>query len=191
MRFSIAALALGATGAMAGVVTETLTEYTTYCPEATSIVHGSHTYSISTPGYITMSHGPYTVTRPISTSTVTECNSCSSTAVVSTPVASAPVASAPAPSAPVVSTPLASSPVASSSTPLIPVVPSVVTSTPLVPTAGSTGVPSVPSSPSSAPSSPSSAVTPSQPAFNAGAMNAATGAGAGLAAILGAVALLL
>lgn len=48
MRFSIAALALGATGAMAGVVTETLTEYTTYCPEATSIVHGSHTYSIST-----------------------------------------------------------------------------------------------------------------------------------------------
>ncbi|KAF9249516.1 hypothetical protein DTO027I6_4396 [Penicillium roqueforti] len=191
MRFSIAALALGATGAMAGVVTETLTEYTTYCPEATSIVHGSHTYSISTPGYITMSHGPYTVTRPISTSTVTECNSCSSTAVVSTPVASAPVASAPAPSAPVVSTPLASSPVASSSTPLIPVVPSVVTSTPLVPTAGSTGVPSVPSSPSSAPSSPSSAVTPSQPAFNTGAMNAATGAGAGLAAILGAVALLL
>ncbi|KAI3247914.1 hypothetical protein DTO012A7_832 [Penicillium roqueforti] len=184
MRFSIAALALGATGAMAGVVTETLTEYTTYCPEATSIVHGSHTYSISTPGYITMSHGPYTVTRPISTSTVTECNSCSSTAVVSTPVASAPVASAPAPSAPVVSTPLASSPVASSSTPLIPVVPSVVTSTPLVPTAGSTGVPSVPSSPSSA-------VTPSQPAFNTGAMNAATGAGAGLAAILGAVALLL
>lgn len=48
MRFSIAALALGAAGAMAGVVTETLTEYTTYCPEATSIVHGSQTYSIST-----------------------------------------------------------------------------------------------------------------------------------------------
>lgn len=48
MRFSIAALALGAAGAMAGVVTETLTEYTTYCPEATSIVHGSKTYSIST-----------------------------------------------------------------------------------------------------------------------------------------------
>lgn len=48
MRFSIAALALGAAGAMAGVVTETLTEYTTYCPEATSIVHGGKTYSIAT-----------------------------------------------------------------------------------------------------------------------------------------------
>ncbi|KAJ5838470.1 uncharacterized protein N7525_003658 [Penicillium rubens] len=133
MRFSIAALTLGAAGAMAGVVTETVTEYTTYCPEATSVVHGSKTYSISTPGYITMSHGPYTVTRPLVTSTVTECNSC------------------------------------------------VATSTPLVPSAGSTGVPSAPSS----------AATPSQPAFNAGAINAATGAGAGLAAVFGAVALLL
>ncbi|CAG8234724.1 unnamed protein product [Penicillium nalgiovense] len=156
MRFSIAALTLGAAGAMAGVVTETLTEYTTYCPEATSVVHGSKTYSISTPGYITMSHGPYTVTRPLVTSTVTECNSCSSTTAVSTPVAS-------------------------NSVPLIPVVPSVATSTPLVPGTGSTGVPSAPPS----------AATPSMPAFNAGAVNAATGAGAGLAAIFGAVALLL
>ncbi|KAJ5187158.1 hypothetical protein N7449_010152 [Penicillium cf. viridicatum] len=156
MRFSIAALALGAAGAMAGVVTETLTEYTTYCPEATSIVHGSQTYSIATPGYITMTHGPYTVTRPISTSTVTECKSCSAAAVTSTPVAA-------------------------SSVPLIPVVPSVATSTPLVPGVGPTGVSS----------SPSSAATPSQPAFNAGAINAATGAGAGLAAVFGAVALLL
>ncbi|CAI7576646.1 unnamed protein product [Penicillium glandicola] len=159
MRFSIAAIALGAVGAMAGVVTETLTEYTTYCPEATSIVHGSHTYSISTPGHITMSHGPYTVTRPLVTSTVVECKSCSSSPAFSTPVAS-------------------------SSVPLIPVVPSVATSTPLVPSAGSTGAASVPSSPSSA-------ATPSQAAFNAGAMNAATGAGAGLAAVFGAVALLL
>ncbi|KAJ5942870.1 hypothetical protein N7516_003038 [Penicillium verrucosum] len=165
MRFSIAALALGAAGAMAGVVTETLTEYTTYCPEATSIVHGGKTYSIATPGHITMTHGPYTVTRPIETSTVTECKSCSTTAVASTPVAS---------------TPATSTPVASSSVPLIPV-PGVATSTPLVPGVGPTGVPS----------SPSSAATPSQPAFNAGAINAATGAGAGLAAVFGAVALLL
>lgn len=48
------------------------------------------------------------------------------------------------------------------------------TSTPLVPSAGPTGSP-----------------VPSQPAYNAGAMNAATGAGAGLAAVFGAVALLL
>ncbi|KAJ9485582.1 hypothetical protein VN97_g7777 [Penicillium thymicola] len=120
MRFSIAALALGAAGAMAGVVTETLTEYTTYCPEATSIVHGGKTYSIATPGHITMTHGPYTVTRPIETSTVTECKSCSTTAVASTPVASTPATSTP--------------------------VPSVATSTPLVPGVGPTGVPSSPSS---------------------------------------------
>ncbi|KXG54696.1 uncharacterized protein PGRI_078400 [Penicillium griseofulvum] len=122
MRFSIAALALAA-GAMANVVTETLTEYTTYCPEATSIVHGSHTYSISTPGVITMSHGPYTVTRPLVTSTVTECKSCSS----SIPASSTPVAS---------STPLISVPG--------------VTSTPLIPGTASTGVPSAPSGPSTA-----------------------------------------
>lgn len=49
------------------------------------------------------------------------------------------------------------------------------TSTPLVPSgAGPTGSP-----------------VPSQPPYNAGAMNAATGAGAGLAAVFGAAALLL
>lgn len=52
MRFSIAALAAGAVGAMAGVTTETVTAYTTYCPEATSVVHGGHTYSISTVGFL-------------------------------------------------------------------------------------------------------------------------------------------
>ncbi|KAJ5542987.1 hypothetical protein N7535_005411 [Penicillium sp. DV-2018c] len=146
MRFSIAALTACAAGAMAGVVTETVTAFTTYCPEATSVVHGSHTYSISTPGHITMSHGPYTVTRPLLSSTVTECHSCSS------------------------------------STPVIPVVPSGATSTPLVPNPAPTGAPT---------GAPSSAPTPSQPAFNAGAVNAATGAGAGLAAVFGVVALLL
>ncbi|KAJ5143152.1 uncharacterized protein N7515_001939 [Penicillium bovifimosum] len=142
MRFSVAAVAACAAGAMAGVVTETVTAFTTYCPEATSVVHGSHTYSISTPGHITMSHGPYTVTRPLLSSTVTECHSCSS------------------------------------STPVIPVVPSGATSTPLAPNPVPTGASSA-------------APTPSQPAFNAGAVNAATGAGAGLAAVFGVVALLL
>ena len=48
MRFSIAALVV-ATGAVASsVTTEVVTAYTTYCPEATSIVHGSQTYSIAT-----------------------------------------------------------------------------------------------------------------------------------------------
>ncbi|OQD90592.1 hypothetical protein PENANT_c001G11827 [Penicillium antarcticum] len=155
MRFSIAALAAAAVGAVAsGITTEVVTAYTTYCPEATSVVHNSQTYSISTPGHITMTNGPFTVTRPLVTSTVTQCKSCSS------------------------STPL----VGSSS---VPVIPSVATSTPLVPNAGATGTPG--SSAGSSAGSPS----PSQPAFNAGAINAATGAGAGLAAVFGAVALLL
>ncbi|KAJ5824464.1 hypothetical protein N7447_006804 [Penicillium robsamsonii] len=117
MRFSIATLALAA-GAMANVVTETVTQYTTYCPEATSVVHGGHTYSISTPGVITMTHGPFTVTRPIVTSSVTECKSCSS------------------------SIPASSTPVIPSSIPLVPV--PGVTSTPLVPGSATTGAPSGP-----------------------------------------------
>lgn len=50
MRFSFAAaVAALAAGAVASdAVTETLTTYTTYCPEATSIVHGGSTYSMST-----------------------------------------------------------------------------------------------------------------------------------------------
>ncbi|KAJ5117086.1 hypothetical protein N7448_004033 [Penicillium atrosanguineum] len=143
MRFSIAVLALAA-GALAADVTETVTQYTTFCPEATTIAHGGHTYSISTPGHITMTNGPYTVTRPLITQTVTQCNSCSSTMVPS-------------------------------STPIVPSAPA---STPLIPSgAGATG--------SSVPSGAAA------PAFNAGAVNAATGAGAGLAAVFGAVALLL
>jgi hypothetical protein len=50
MRFSFAAVvaALAAGVVATDAVTETLTAYTTYCPEATSIVHGGSTYSIST-----------------------------------------------------------------------------------------------------------------------------------------------
>ncbi|KAJ5674906.1 uncharacterized protein N7477_004840 [Penicillium maclennaniae] len=76
MRFSIVALALAA-GALAADVTETVTQYTTYCPEATTISYGSYTYSISTP-------------------TVTQCNSCSSTMVPSsTPIVPSAPASTP------------------------------------------------------------------------------------------------
>jgi len=156
MRFSITsllALAVGATAIEA--VTETVTMYTTYCPEATSIVHSGTTYSISTPGHLTMTGGQYTVTRPLLTSTVVECKKCSS--------------STPLPSTPVVSV----SPSASAT----------LASTPYVPTgAAATGVPGTTAGASPA--------TTSQPAYNAGAVNVA-GAGAGLAAVFGAVALLL
>ncbi|KAJ5234549.1 uncharacterized protein N7469_003717 [Penicillium citrinum] len=160
MRFSVAAAITMAAGAFAGVVTETVTDYTTYCPEATSIVHGGSTYSVPSAGTVTLSNGPYTVTRPLVTQTVTQCNKCTSSAVPTAPAVSS---SAPASSVPVYS------------------------STPLVPSgADATGAPA-PSSPSGAGAS---TPAPSQPAFNAGTMNAA-GAGAGLAAVFGAAALLL
>ncbi|KAJ5232733.1 hypothetical protein N7468_005689 [Penicillium chermesinum] len=149
MRFSLAAVAFAVGAVASQAVTETLTDYTTYCPEATTISYGSHTYSISTPGHITLTNGPYTVTRPLITQTVTQCNKCSSSTPIPTTPVSIPV-SIPAGSA---------------------------TSTPLIPSgAGPTGVPPAASS---------------QPAFNAGAVNAATGAGAGLAAVFGVAALLL
>ncbi|KAL1979558.1 hypothetical protein VTN96DRAFT_5571 [Rasamsonia emersonii] len=130
MRFSVAAIAALASGASAAVAaggsssaapsvtTEVVTSYETYCPEATSFVHGSSTYSVTKPTTLTLSGGSYTVTRPLLTSTVTYCNSCagptapagsssasvapsvapvysgSSVAVTSTP---APVAATPAP----------------------------------------------------------------------------------------------
>ncbi|KAJ5637318.1 hypothetical protein N7490_007197 [Penicillium lividum] len=168
MRFSITAVLALATAAIATeAITETVTMYTTYCPEATSIVHSGTTYSISTPGHLTMSGGHYTVTRPLLSSTVTECKKCSSTPLPSTPV----IAVSPSSSA-------------------------VLTSTPYVPSgAAATGVPGTGSSGSgsagsSVGSSGASAATSSIPVYNAGAVNVA-GAGAGLAAVFGAVALLL
>ncbi|KAF9886150.1 hypothetical protein FE257_011975 [Aspergillus nanangensis] len=81
---SIATFAVGTIAAMANDEVETVvvTDYTTYCPKSTSIVHGSETYSVSAPGSVTMTGGPYTITRPLITSTVTKCNKCSSTPVV-------------------------------------------------------------------------------------------------------------
>lgn len=75
MRFSLAALAALAVGAAANdYTTEVVTEYTTYCPSATAISHRSSTWSVTAPTTLTMSGGPYTVTRPMITSTVTRCN---------------------------------------------------------------------------------------------------------------------
>ncbi|KAJ5988569.1 hypothetical protein N7481_003779 [Penicillium waksmanii] len=131
MRFSIATALTLAAGAFAGVVTETVTDYTTFCPEATSIVHGGSTYSVSTPGSVTLTALP--------------------------PLSPPPPLPPPAPRPP--------------------------SRPPYVPSgADATGVPAASGS--------GSTPAPSQPAFNAGAMNAA-GAGAGLAAVLGAAVLLL
>ncbi|PIG82884.1 GPI anchored protein [Aspergillus arachidicola] len=103
MRFSVAAVfAAVAAGVVAEEVrTVIVTETATYCPKSTDAIGVSPTESISIPA-------GYTTTRPLITSTVTECNKCSSTA-------------------PPAGTPTGVNPVGSStpSSPVIPVVPSV------------------------------------------------------------------
>ncbi|EER24048.1 hypothetical protein D8B26_002221 [Coccidioides posadasii str. Silveira] len=84
MRFSIAASAILAAGATASyvntnatsVVTEVVTAYTTYCPGPTTLTHGTNTYTVTEATTLTITDCPCTVTRPIITSTVTECNDC-------------------------------------------------------------------------------------------------------------------
>ncbi|GES66159.1 hypothetical protein ATEIFO6365_0013012700 [Aspergillus terreus] len=133
MRFSLfATVATLAAGVMAGAADEqpetvVVTEYTTFCPKSsTSFVHGTETYSVSTPGHYTMTGGPYTITRPLITSTVTRCTQCSSTPVA-TPSSSSVVV------------------VPSSSKPVIPVVP---TSAPSAPTGvAATGSATTPAAP--------------------------------------------
>ncbi|KAJ5621234.1 hypothetical protein N7528_006017 [Penicillium herquei] len=167
MRFSIAAvLALASSAFAVEAVTETVTMYTTYCPEATSIVHGGTTYSISTPGHITLTGGHYTTSRPLLSSTVTECKKCSS----STPLVVSPSSSVPH----------------LTSTPYIPHTTATAAAGSSEAGSGSdTGVGAVGTASSAA-----AAVTSTQAAYNAGSTNV-VGAGAGLAAVFGVAALLL
>ncbi|KAL1855465.1 hypothetical protein Plec18167_007113 [Paecilomyces lecythidis] len=58
------------------IVTDVVSDYTTWCPEATAITHGSFTYSVTKPTSLTLSNGPYTVSRPLLSKTVTYCNKC-------------------------------------------------------------------------------------------------------------------
>uniref|UniRef100_A0A093V4N8 Clock-controlled protein 6 n=1 Tax=Talaromyces marneffei PM1 TaxID=1077442 RepID=A0A093V4N8_TALMA len=101
MRFTAAAIVAFAAGALASasssasVITEVITSYETYCPEATSFVAGSSTVHVTAPGTITLT-GSYTVTRPLLSSTVTICNACSTAVPLGTgspkPHTSIPVA---------------------------------------------------------------------------------------------------
>ncbi|KAL2811195.1 hypothetical protein BJX63DRAFT_287758 [Aspergillus granulosus] len=95
MKFSFAAVAAFlAVGAVAHgadseeYTTVVVTEYTTYCPKSTTLTAGTETIPVETPGTITLSNGPYTITRPLLTTTITRCKACSSTAV---PTPSTPV----------------------------------------------------------------------------------------------------
>jgi len=82
MRFSsiVAAAAVMVAGASAGsndtYVTEVVTAYTTYCPEATQIVHGNVTYTVTSATTLTITNCPCTITKPVISSTVTYCPTC-------------------------------------------------------------------------------------------------------------------
>lgn len=73
------------------VVTETLIDFTTYCPEATTLTHNRKTYTVTGASSVSLdcSNGGCVVTRPVYTSTVTSCKDCATaTPVVSTPAVS-------------------------------------------------------------------------------------------------------
>ncbi|KNG81710.1 GPI anchored protein [Aspergillus nomiae NRRL 13137] len=200
MRFSVAAVfAAVAAGVVAEEVsTVIVTETATYCPKSTDAIGVSPTESISIPA-------GYTTTRPLITSTVTECNKCSSTAPpAGTPTGVNPVGSS-TPSSPVIPVvPVPSVPSSSKATPSpsssssIIKRPSsssiVISSTPLVSTThpASTNAPPAPSASGPSDVSPTgSATTPAVPLFTSGGSRAAVGAGAGLATVFGLAAVLL
>ncbi|TVY29520.1 Clock-controlled protein [Lachnellula hyalina] len=97
MKYSFAALAFAATGAVAaynnGTVytTEIVTALTTYCPAATEITQNGVTYTITEATTLTITNCPCTVINP----------------VIPTPVIPAPVNPAPMIPAPVIPAPVA------------------------------------------------------------------------------------
>lgn len=57
-------------------VTQTVTAYTTICPAATTIVHGSNTYTATANQTLTLTNGPYTIVKPVHTTSIVVCKSC-------------------------------------------------------------------------------------------------------------------
>lgn len=79
MKFSVAAL-VAATGVVAHsnvtVTTEVVDVYTTYCPEATQITHGTKTWTVTAPTTLTISECPCTITRPVTVTSSVICHNC-------------------------------------------------------------------------------------------------------------------
>jgi len=71
MKYSFAALAFAATGALAGYdngtvyTTQIVTALTTYCPAATQITHNGQTYTITEATTLTITDCPCTLTKPV------------------------------------------------------------------------------------------------------------------------------
>ncbi|KAL7936585.1 hypothetical protein V8C35DRAFT_295887 [Trichoderma chlorosporum] len=66
------------------VVTDVVNEYTTYCPYATQITHGSKTYTVTEPTTLTITDCPCTITRPVTVTSSVVCNTCNSGAAAPT-----------------------------------------------------------------------------------------------------------
>ncbi|EGR52607.1 hypothetical protein MKX07_000648 [Trichoderma sp. CBMAI-0711] len=87
MKFTVA-VALAAAGVSAvyvppsnvTVVTEVVDVYTTYCPFATQITHGSKTYTVTEPTTLTISDCPCTITRPVTVTSSVACYTCGAAA---------------------------------------------------------------------------------------------------------------
>ncbi|MCJ1383728.1 hypothetical protein MMC17_006842 [Xylographa soralifera] len=91
-----AALVAGASAQWNGTTvytTEVVTAYTTYCPAATSIVHGNQTYTVTEATTLTITNCPCTVTKPVLASTSVPCTTCSavSTSAAAIPITTSPV----------------------------------------------------------------------------------------------------
>jgi hypothetical protein len=84
MKFSTAAAALSvavsavsafpANSAPTSVVTEVVPTWVTYYDSATTVVNGEHTYVLTAPGTLTMTDGPYTVTKAVYTTSSVICS---------------------------------------------------------------------------------------------------------------------
>ncbi|KAJ6787959.1 hypothetical protein PWT90_10384 [Aphanocladium album] len=80
MKFSVAAViaAAGVATAVSNVTvtTEVVDVYTTYCPEATQITHGTKTWTVTAPTTLTISECPCTITRPVTVTSEVICHNC-------------------------------------------------------------------------------------------------------------------
>ncbi|SPN97416.1 uncharacterized protein DNG_00930 [Cephalotrichum gorgonifer] len=58
--------------------TEVVTQYTTYCPNPTTITDGDNVITVTEPTIVTITHCPggCTIEKPCTTSTVVECEDC-------------------------------------------------------------------------------------------------------------------
>jgi hypothetical protein len=78
MKFSVAAaLLVAGVSAMPSnvtIVTEVVSEYTTYCPGPTEITHGGSTYTVTEATTLTITDCPCTITMPVTTSTSVVCH---------------------------------------------------------------------------------------------------------------------